>query len=295
MSRSKPIVAFCGLGRMGVPMVRNLASAGVPLVLYNRTQAKAESLAAELGCEFASTPSDAARDAEVVITMVADGQAADDVYLGDEGLAAGLAKGALVIDMSTVGASKVKDLAALVSGAGGDFVDAPVSGSVAAATGAMLTIVAGGTSEAVERARGVLEHLGRAIYHIGPSGSGAIMKLAVNTIVFSLNQSISEALVFAERAGIDRKVAYSVFADSAVAAPFVHYRRTEFEEPDSAVPTFLLRLAKKDLDLALREANLVGARLPQTVVNRDFLDSAIEAGLGGANMTATADLLRSEK
>lgn len=285
-------VAFCGLGRMGVPMARNLAAAGFPLALWNRTRARAEELAAELGADVAVTPADAARRADVVISMLADGAAADRVYRGEDGLVAGLRNGATVIDMSTIGASKARELDYLVRGSGAAFVEAPVSGSVTAAASASLAILAGGEEAHVEKAAPILQALGRATYHVGPVGAAAIMKLAVNAVIFALNQSISEALVFAEKAGIDRLQAYAIFADSAIAAPFVHYRREEFERPGETEPTFLLRLAKKDLDLALDEADAVGAELPQTTVNRSLLAAAVAAGYGDANMTATADMLR---
>jgi 3-hydroxyisobutyrate dehydrogenase-like beta-hydroxyacid dehydrogenase len=173
-----------------------------------------------------------------------------------------------------------------------DLVDAPVSGSVAAATSAGLTIMAAGRPEAVGRARDVLGALGSPIIELGPSGSGSSMKLAVNAIVHSLNQALSEALVLAERAGIARTQAYEVFANSAIAAPFVRYRREAYERPGEVPVTFRLELAAKDLRLALALAADVGAELPQTRTNLAVLDEAVAAGFGSDDESGVAEHLR---
>ena len=129
----------------------------------------------------------------------------------------GLQPGALCIDMSTIAPSDVQVLADKVSSCGAAFVDAPVSGSVALAEAGTLTIMAGGDAPDVERARPLFEAMGSKLYHVGPLGSGATIKLAVNSIIYGLSGALSEALVFAERAGITRELAYKVFANSAIA------------------------------------------------------------------------------
>src|SRR5690242_7709911 len=257
-------VAFLGLGRMGLPMATNLAAAGHRLTVWNRSPEKAERFAAEHGARAAGTPAEAVADADVVLTMLADDRALLDAYTGEGGALSAVRPGALAIDMGTVAPGTVAELRRLLTERRVDLVDAPVSGSVATATAAGLTIMAAGESEAVERARDVLGALGSRVIHMGPSGAGSAMKLAINAIVHSINQAVSEALVFAERAGIERTRAYEVFANSAVAAPFVLYRREAYERPGEVPVTFRLELAAKDLRLALALAQEVGADLPQT-------------------------------
>ena len=165
--------------------------------------------------------------------MLADADALRETYSGDDGAAAGLRPGAIAIDMGTTGPEGVAWLDETVRGVGGTVVDAPVSGSTATATEGTLTIMAGGTEDDVERARPVLESIGSRVYHLGATGTGAVMKLAVNSVIFAIGQAISESLVLAERAGIERERAYEIFENSAVAAPMVKYRRDHYLHPES--------------------------------------------------------------
>jgi 3-hydroxyisobutyrate dehydrogenase-like beta-hydroxyacid dehydrogenase len=277
---------------MGLPMAANLASAGHPLTVWNRTADKAERFAAEHRARAAPTPAEAVAGSDVVITMLADDRALLDAYTGPGGALPALRSGMLAIDMATVAPGTVAELARLLAERGVDLVDAPVSGSVAAATSAGLTIMAAGRPEAVGRAREVLVALGDPIIELGPGGAGSSMKLAVNAIVHSLNQAISEALVLAERAGIERTRAYEVFANSAIAAPFVRYRREAYERPGEVPVTFRLELAAKDLRLALALAADVGADLPQTRTNLAVLDEAVAAGFGPDDESGVAEHLR---
>ena len=292
-SHTTPQVGFIGLGRMGYPMATNIAAAGFPLTVWNRTMAKAEALAAETGAVVASSPADLARGADVVITMVADGEVLGDLYMGDGGMCGSLSAGTVCVDMSTVSPAESRQVAGAVEAAGGQFVDAPVSGSTAIATDGTLTIMAGGRLEDVEMIRSVLEAMGSRLYHMGPVGSGITIKLAINTIVYGLGQSVSEALVLAEAAGIEREAAYEVFANSAIAAPFVHYRREAFLKPGEVPVAFRMVLAKKDLDLVLDLARSSGASMPQAALNRSELVEAISAGFGDHDMSAVAEYLRS--
>jgi 3-hydroxyisobutyrate dehydrogenase-like beta-hydroxyacid dehydrogenase len=285
-------VAFLGLGRMGLPMAANLASAGHELTVWNRTPDKAARFASEHGARTAATPAEAVANSEVVITMLADDLALLDAYTGEGGALAALRPGTLAVDMATVSPDTIAELGRLLGERRVDLVDAPVSGSVAAATAGSLTIMAAGKPEAVERATKVLAALGSRIIAMGPSGSGSSMKLAVNAIVHSLNQAVAEALVLAERAGIERTRAYEVFANSAVAAPFVLYRREAYERPGEVPVTFRLELAAKDLRLALALAEEVGADLPQTRTNLAVLDEAVAAGFGQDDESGVAQHLR---
>jgi 3-hydroxyisobutyrate dehydrogenase/2-hydroxy-3-oxopropionate reductase len=285
-------VGFVGLGRMGLPMAANLARAGWPLRVHNRTADKAARFAEQHRATVAETPAALAEGSDVVVSMLADAAAHDAFFRGPDGILAGLRPGAVVVEMSTLSPEGVRKQAAEVRERGADLAEAPVSGSVGAAEAGSLTILAGGEEETVARVLPVLESMGKPVYHLGPLGTGAAMKLAVNSIVYGLTQALSEALVLAERSGVPRELAYDVFANSAISAPLVHYRREEFLSPDDAAKTFLLRLAHRDLGLILAQARSAGAPMPQAEANLAWLDRLVDAGLGEENLTAGAVALR---
>lgn len=289
-------VAILGTGRMGGAMARALARGGMPLVLANRSPEKAQALAAELGGQTRAvgTAREAAEAADVLISMVADEAAVDALYRGPDGVLAGLRDGAVAIDSSTVPPSVSRGLAAEVRARGADILDAPVSGSVTLAESGTLTILVGGEAATLERVRPVLDQLASRVFHMGPLGSGAVIKLAVNAIIFGLNQSVAEALVLAERAGVDRATAYEVFMASAIGAPFVQYKRDAFVSPDTAPVAFALELAAKDLGLIEALAAEVEVPMPQARIDRQTIGEAIRAlpQGGKADLAGVAEHLR---
>lgn len=290
------MVAVVGLGRMGSAMARRFHNAGFDLVLWNRDRAKAEALAAETGAQTAETPAAAAAAAAagVVVSSLADDDALRTVYLGEGGLVGGIVPGAVAVDTSTVDPGTVADVGAAVDATGAGFLDCPVSGSVTTVEAGALVIMAGGDSELVDRVEPVLSTIAKEIVRVGGRGTGAACKLAVNGLVHSLNIALSEALVLAERAGIDRETAYAVFAGGAGGAPFVHYKRQAFEHPDETPVAFSLDLVAKDLDLITGLAARVGAPMDQASTGLDVVRRAIEAGLGDRDMSAVAVYLREE-
>jgi 3-hydroxyisobutyrate dehydrogenase/2-hydroxy-3-oxopropionate reductase len=290
---SSPLkVGFIGLGRMGSPMAANIAKAGFPLTIYNRTPAKADDLAREVGATLAVSPSALASGCDVVVTMLSDDSALKAVYGGPDGILKGLRPGSIGIDMSTVAPVTTRSLGEKVRALGSALVDAPVSGSVALAASGKLLIMVGGDDTDVTRVQPILAAMGGKVIHVGGLGAAAAMKLAVNIVVYGLNQALSEGLVLAERAGVKRELAYEVLASSAVAAPFVHYRRADFERPGEVAPAMPLPLAEKDMALALDLANQVGAPMPQAVHNKDLIHVASEAGFAEMDISAIAEYLR---
>ena len=287
-------VAVIGAGRMGAAMAGRLRRAGADVVIFNRTRATAESVAGATGAVVADTPAQAAAAAPVVLVSLADDQALLDAYGGASGIAAGVSQGTVVADTSTVDPQTIRQLAPLLAAGRAGLVDAPVSGSVPSVERGELTVLAGGTAADLEQARPVLQLLARQIFHVGPSGSGAAMKLAVNTVVHGLNEALSEALVLAEKAGIDRSTAYDVIAASAAGAPFVQYKRAAFEHPQQAPVAFSLDLVAKDLNLILGFARRLSVQLPQAETNRQTVVTAIGAGMGERDMSALADLFRGQ-
>ena len=197
--------------------------------------------------------------------------------------------------MSTVGPGSIKRLNKLLKPLSVHLLDAPVSGSVAMAENGQLTIMVGGELEPLNAVRPVLNALATYVFHVGALGSGATMKLAINAIVFGLNQALAEGLVLAESAGIARKVAYDLFENSAVAAPFVHYRKAAFLEPGGVPVAFPLDLAKKDLELIELLAKEVGAPMPQTATNQATVEAAVHHGIGGNDVSAVAEYLRNTR
>lgn len=287
-------VAILGTGSMGGAMARTLSKAGFDLVLYNRTRSRAESIAGDIGAGVADTPREAVTEAEVVISMLADRAAVEEVYGGADGAIEGLAAGAVACEMSTVEPEVCQALAPEIRAHGADILDAPVSGSVPSVESATLTIMAGGEAGSLERARPVLDALSKQVFHMGPLGTGAAMKLAVNAVIHALNQALSEALVLAEAAGIEREIAYDVVASSAAGAPFVQYKREAFERPDEAGVAFRLVLAQKDLELITRFGDRVGVPMDQAQVNLVVATAAAQE-LGERDMSAVATYLRGRR
>ena len=287
-----PTVGLVGTGRMGSAMAKALTAAGHPLVVTNRSRAKAEACAAEVGARVAGTPREVAAAADVTITMLADDAAVAAVYGGPDGLLAGARRGSVLVDLSTVTPDALRAFEPAAREAGVGLLDAPVSGSTATAASGQLTLMVGGEAADLERARPALEALAKSIFHLGPLGTGAAMKLATNTVIFGLNEALSEGLVLAELAGIDRSAAYDVLAASAVGAPYVGYKRAAFLDPEGTPVAFSLDLAAKDLGLITAFAESLGLGVPQATVNLAVIRSASADGRGGHDFSTVAEELR---
>lgn len=292
MASASSAVALVGAGRMGAAMVARLAGAGYEVTLFNRTRTRAEEVAGQTGARVAGTPAEAAGAAGTVLVSLADDDAVSAVYHGEQGLAAGLCPGAVVLEMSTIAPGTVRALEPLVTGGGASLLDAPVSGSVPLVQQGELTVLVGGDPDALDRARPALSSFSRRVFHLGALGAGATVKLAVNSIVHALNQAVAEALVLAERAGVDRAAAYQVFASGAAGAPFVQYKQDAFLHPESAPVAFALDLVAKDLELITALAAQVDARMDLNAAGRALVEEALAAGYGDRDMSALADLLR---
>jgi 3-hydroxyisobutyrate dehydrogenase-like beta-hydroxyacid dehydrogenase len=249
-------VGFIGLGRMGAPMARCLLRAGMPLTVFNRDPAKALPMKGA-GADVAETPAAAAADADVVITMVSDGTAAREVLTGRGGVLDGAAQGLVVVEMSTIGPDAARALATELAARDVTMLDAPVSGSVSAADSGELVVMVGGDGEAFARVRSVLGGMSIAQLWLGGSGAGAAMKLAINGMVAATAAMLGEALIIAERNGIASEAAYDAIAHSAVASPFVGYKRQAYLNPTTPV-AFSIELMRKDLALALDNAQRLG-------------------------------------
>jgi 3-hydroxyisobutyrate dehydrogenase-like beta-hydroxyacid dehydrogenase len=262
-------VAVVGLGGMGSRIARRLIDQGHELIVWNRTRSKAEAL----GTPVAASPAEAARAAEVVITMVADPPALVAVTEGPGGVAAA---DTTVIEMSTVGPAAIERLALVLSA---PMLDAPVLGSLSEVEAGTLSIFVGGEKEVFERHRELLEALGKPIY-IGPSGSGAAAKLVANSTLITVIGALGEALALADAQGLSREKAFEVIATTALAAQAE--RRRPAIESGEFPPRFPLRLARKDADLIAE----LGLDLRLTEAGRSWL---AEAGDGDQDYSAVLE------
>jgi 3-hydroxyisobutyrate dehydrogenase len=285
-------VALIGAGRMGSAMGGRVAGAGHDLVVFNRTRSRAADLAEQTGARVADNAREAAASAEVCLVSLADDAAVTATYLDDSGLIGGLQPGAVVCDMSTVAPATIGGLAPLVAQQGATLIDTPVSGSVSTVESGMLTVMVGGDQEALERARPVLDAFAKSIFHLGDVGAGATMKLVVNSLVHSLNVAVSEALVLAEKAGLDREVVYDVFEASAAGAPYVKYKREAFLRPGEVPVAFSLGLVAKDQELIHDLAQQTGTRMDQGEASRRLVGEAVSGGMADRDISEVAEFLR---
>lgn len=290
---TSPRIAFLGLGIMGGGMARRLLGAGFPLAVYNRNREKAAPLGAA-GARIADTPGEAAAGADIVISMVADDVASRSLWLGEHGALAGAAPDATFVECSTLTVAWVNELAQAVARRGGEFVDAPVTGSKAAAAAGELNFLVGGSAAALEKIRPALAAMGRSTTHLGPAGSGALVKLVNNFVCGVQLAALAEALAWIERSGLDRAKALAVLTDGAPGSPLVKVLSARMTAPDYT-PNFLLRLMAKDLGYAIGEAAAQGQTLATASAALGQFQAAIAAGHGDQDMAAVVEPLRASR
>ncbi len=275
-------IGFIGLGIMGRPMALNLKNGGHDIIVPERSSLTDEIRAA---AKVVATPRAVAAESDVVILMVPDTPDVGAVLFGDNGVAGGLNKGALVIDMSSISPIETKEYAARIAELGCDYVDAPVSGGEVGAKNAALTIMAGGSDEGFARAKPLFDLMGKNITHVGPVGAGQVCKVA-NQIIVALNiQAVSEALVFASKAGADpakvRQAISGGFASSRILE--LHAERMI---NGTFNPGFKIKLHQKDLNLALSSAKALNLSLPNTAIAQQMFSACIAHG--GAELDHSA-------
>jgi 3-hydroxyisobutyrate dehydrogenase/2-hydroxy-3-oxopropionate reductase len=280
---------------MGSAMARRFHGGGFDLTLWNRDRGKAQSVASETGSDVALSAAEAASAADIVLTSLADDAALEEVYLGADGIVAGIEAGSVAVDTSTVHPATVVKVGEAVDSTGAGLIDCPVSGSVSTVESGMLTVMAGGDATLISRVEPLLETIAKRVIRVGGRGAGAACKLAVNGLVHGLNVALSEALVLAEKAGVDREKAYEVFSSGAGGAPFVEYKRDAYLHPEAAAVAFTLDLVAKDLDLITQLGSEVGAPMDQATTGLDIVNRAIESGLAGRDLSAIAVFLRGKE
>jgi 3-hydroxyisobutyrate dehydrogenase len=285
-----PRIAFLGLGIMGGGMARRLLTAGFPLAVYNRNRDKAAPLGSA-GARVAMSPRDAAREAEIIFSMVADDPASRALWLGEEGALTGMARGTVLVECSTLTVEWIDELAHTARERGHELLDAPVTGSKSAAASGELNFLVGGDTRALEKIRPALNAMGRSITHFGPTGSGALVKLVNNFMAGVHIAAFAEAFTWVERSNLDRAKAVAFLLEGAAASPVTKVVAARMIAEDFA-PNFLLRLMAKDIGYAMSEATKTGVTLATADTALRRFREAIDAGNGDEDMAALVKAVR---
>ena len=273
-------VGFVGLGRMGLPMARNLAHAGHEVAAYNRTRSRAEALA-EAGGRAVDTPAEAASGAEVVVTMLADDAAVEAVTLGEDGILGALRPGAVHLGMSTVGVALSRRLAEAHRSAGQGYVAAPVFGRPEAAEGAKLWVVAAGAPEAVDRCEPVFDAVGQGMFRVGEEPEKAnVVKLAGNFMLAGMIEALGEAMALGRRHGVEAPKLLEVLTSTLFNLPVYRNYGGMIAEGRFEPAGFALRLGLKDVRLVLDAADEAAVPMPLASLAHDHFLSGVARGWG---------------
>jgi 3-hydroxyisobutyrate dehydrogenase len=273
-------VGFIGLGTMGWGMARNLAKAGFPLTVTTRTFEKAEAFAREVpGARAVRTPEEVGRKSDVVVSSVPDSPEVEEVHLGERGTAAGAARGAIVIDTSTIAAEAARAIATKLSERGIALLDAPVSGGQKGAIEGTLTFFVGGDAAALEKARPVFQAMGKRITHLGPSGAGQLGK-ATNQILVAVNlMAVSEALAFAKKAGLPLAALHEALTAGAANSWALEVLGRKMIDRDFK-PAFAVKHQQKDLAIVLKTSREKKLPLPGVALVHQLLVALEAEGRG---------------
>ena len=278
---------------MGFPMAGHLAAAGLDVTVYNRTNAKAEAWVAAHGGQMAQTPADAAKDAAMVFTCVGNDADLNAVIAGPQGAAAGMDKDAILVDHTTTSADIARKLSAHLAAQGCHMLDAPVSGGQAGAENGALTIMVGGPQSIFDTLQPVLMHYARAVRLMGASGAGQLTKMVNQICIGGLLQSLSEALLFCEKAGLDGRDVIDVISKGA-AQSWQMENRFETMIDNQFDFGFAVDWMVKDLDICLDEAKRNGTDLPITHIIRDYYGDVQNMGGGRWDTSSLIARLRSK-
>ena len=256
----EPVVGLIGLGLMGKPMGHNLLRAGFPLVVWNRTKERSDDLVHD-GAKWAPSPRDVASQSDVLITIVSDPPAVEQVLWGDSGVLEGLRRGSVYIDSSTVSPELALKAARACSDRGAAYLDAPVTGGTWGAEKGELVFMVGGQKETLDRAKPVLEALGKRFFLLGPNGAGQTVKLAMNLLLALEVQALAESLALVTNAGIPGERLIEVMQSSMARAGVLDVKAPQMLKNEYP-PSFPLRLMHKDIRLAIELAKKEGVRVP---------------------------------
>ena len=283
-------VAFLGLGIMGSGMARRLLSAGARLTVFNRSAERAEPLAAA-GATVADSPRSAVSDADIVFSMVAEDAASRAMWEGDNGALAGVRRGTVLVESSTVTVARIGELAEAASRVGCELVDAPVTGSKAQAAAGDLVFLVGTSDETLARIRPALSAMGKTIVHLGPVGSGALVKLINNFLCGVQAASLAEAIAVIEHSSLDRDRAIGAIVNGSPGSPVMKTLASRIMAEDFS-PNFYLHLLAKDLGYAIAEGESRGVPMATAATALGILQSSIARGDGDKDMAAVVEQFR---
>ena len=283
-------IGFVGLGTMGAAMAANLRRAGFEVTAWNRTPGRADELVA-LGGTEAGSPADVARASDVVVVCVSDTPDVEAVVLGPHGVGEGIASGGLVIDCSTISPAATAHIAETLRERGVGFVDAPVSGGSEGAKQATLTIFVGGEPADAERARPILEAMGRTITHFGPAGSGQAVKAVNQVVIAGAYLGVAEGIVLALKAGLDAEAVAAALGGGAARSWVLENRSGRMIDNEYPLG-FRTSLHLKDLAIALDLARSVGATLPVAGLAAQLESGLVARGRGDEDMSNLARAIR---
>jgi 3-hydroxyisobutyrate dehydrogenase-like beta-hydroxyacid dehydrogenase len=283
-------IGFVGLGIMGSRQAANLARAGFELTVYNRTRATAEAWVAEHGGTVAATPAEVGAASDVVITMVVDGDQVREALLGADGVAAGAAPGTLCVDMSTIAPAQTRAIGAELSERGLRLLDAPVTGSSPKAQDGTLTIMAGGSAEDFARAEPLLRIMGALVVHVGELGQGEMLKVINNAVAAANAATVGEALLVAQRTGVDLDALVQVMSSGAGGSAMLDLKSAAMREHDY---TTLFKLAHmlKDVRLCIEAGQAAAVPFAAASRARDVLVAALARGHGDDDFAALIEAL----
>jgi 3-hydroxyisobutyrate dehydrogenase-like beta-hydroxyacid dehydrogenase len=281
-------VGFIGLGLMGEPMALNLVKAGFAVTAFNRTRNKAGSLE-RAGARIAVSPADAAAGAELVIIIVSDTAAVEEVVLGRNGVFESVRPQTIVIDSSTISPTASRRFACHAAGKQASWLDAPVTGSKHGAAKGELTFMIGGEREVMERALPVLQVLGKKHVYCGAHGTGLSAKLAQNVIQASMVEVFSEAFVMASKAGVKPEALFEVIQSSLARSSLIDFKAPFIFKGDFA-PYFSLKLMHKDLELAIENAYTQNVPMPAASIVKEMYGAAKAKGKGEMDYAAVVTL-----
>jgi len=285
-------VAFLGLGVMGYPMAGHLAAAGHQVTVFNRTSAKADKWVAQHGGSSATTPAEAAKEAEFVFACVGEDDDVRQMTIGKDGAFSAMQKGAIFIDNTTASADVAREIYAAASAAGLHFIDAPVSGGQAGAENGKLTVMCGGDEAAYGRAESLMACYGARVTLMGASGAGQLTKMVNQICIAGLVQGLSEALNFGQKAGLDMDKVLGVVSGGAAQSWQMENRGTTMVR-DEFDFGFAVDWMIKDLKICLAEAANNGAELPVTATVAQFYKALSNKGFGRNDTSSLIRLLNS--
>lgn len=290
---SQQRVALLGIGTMGRGMAANLLKAGFPLTVYNRTRDKSEPLAAQ-GATIADTPADAAKNADVVISILSDDDASRAAWTAENGALATMSPDSTIVECGTLSPKWIAEFHKMTEARGIGLVEAPVTGSRPQAEAGQLTFLCGADKAALDKVRPVLQSMSKAVVHLGSVGSGGQMKLINNFLCAVQVASFAEALVWIERSNLNRSQALEMLKNGAPGSGIFNAMSDRMTARTYEV-NFLLRLLNKDVRYAEAAAAELGVALTTAVPTEKLLTQAQEQGLGEKDMSAVVEVLRNNK